>query len=128
MQYTKPMIDQVFQIRKAVPDHLRSQIKLANPHLLNMLAELYRDLHDKLLRELITQLMSMAGPSWLSLLENPAPVPRPPHHQQMYRGQIRQQAETLTPDIAAPDTAGKPATTPGNKEKIIIYRGQVVHP
>lgn len=123
MHYTKPMIDQVFQIRKAVPDHLRAQIKLANPHLLDILADLYRELHDKLLRELIQQLMSMAGPSWVSLLENPAPVSRPPH-QQIYRGQIRQQAEAPLP----PNTTTKPTTTPGHKEKTVIYRGQVVHP
>ena len=120
MQYTKPMIDQVFQIRKAVPDHLRAQIKLANPHLLDILADLYRELHDKLLRDHIKQLMSMAGPTWLSQLENPAVVSRPHDNQQIYRGQARQQDEPKTAN-----TSDKSATAP--KEKTIIYRGQVIH-
>lgn len=118
MQYTKPMIDQVFQIRKAAPDHLRAQIKLANPNLLDVLADIYRGLQDKLLRELIQQLMSMAGPSWLSLLENPPPESRPNHSQQIYRGQVRA------------DAAGVVAKSPvrqDGREKTVIYRGQVVH-
>jgi hypothetical protein len=122
MQYTKPMIDQVFLIRKAVPDQLRAQIKLANPQLLEMLADLHRELHDKLLRELIKQLMSMAGPLWLSQLENSAPVSRP-HHQQIYRGQVCHSAE-----IPPSGTTDKPATTPTHKEKNVIYRGQLIQP
>ena len=122
MQYTKPMIDQVFQIRKTVPDHLRAQIKLANPQLLDILADLYRNLHDKLLREHIKKLMSMAGPSWLSQLENPESTPRPPQNQQVYRGQVRQQQDTPK---AETDTPNKPTTTV--KEKTVIYRGQVIH-
>lgn len=122
MQYTKPMIDQVFQIRKTVPDHLRAQIKLANPQLLDILADLYRDLHDKLLREHIKKLMSMAGPSWLSQLENPTLLSRPHHNQQVYRGQVRQQEETPKAEANIPS---KPTVAP--KEKIVIYRGQVVH-
>jgi hypothetical protein len=117
MQYTKPMIDQVFQIRKAAPDHLRAQIKLANPELLDVLADIYRSLQDKLLRELIQQLMSMAGPAWLALLESPAPESRPNHSQQIYRGQVRPAAQVPAAKIAAAPT----------HHKHVIYRGQLVH-
>lgn len=122
MQYTKPMIDQVFQIRKAAPDHLRAQIKLANPNLLDVLADAYRELHDGILRDLIQQLMSMAGPSGLSLLENPAAESRSNHNQQFYRGQPR----TAEPNTTnAPSKSTPPSNTPG---KNIIYRGRIVQP
>jgi hypothetical protein len=117
MQYTKPMIDQVLQIRKAAPDHLRAQIKLANPELLDVLANIYRSLQDKLLRELIQQLMSMAGPAWLALLENPAPESRPNHSQQIYRGQVRPAAQVPVSDTAVTPT----------HHNHMIYRGQLVH-
>lgn len=114
MQYTKPMIDHVFQIRKAVPDHMRGHIKLANPELPNTLAIIYREMHDKLLRERIQQFMTMAGPSWLSLLEKPANQAAPDQVQQVYRGHSRHSPENT------------PLTSTGAKEKMVIYRGRVV--
>lgn len=124
MQYTKPMIDQVFQIRKVAPDHIRAQIKLANPNLLDYMAEIYWQFHDKSLRELIQQLMSMAGPPWLTLLEE-NPQTRPNHSQQVYRGRVRPEAlQFQAPPVKTPTSAK--ALTHTQKEKIVIYRGQVV--
>jgi len=122
MQYTKPMIDQVFQIRKAAPDHLRAQIKLADPDLLDVLASIYREFHDKMLRELIKQLMLMAGPNWLSLLDGAEPESRPNHNQQVYRGQIRAAAR-VEPTHAGTEMQSQT----GVKHRSVIYRGQVVH-
>jgi len=114
MQYTKPMIDHVFLIRKIVPDTIRPQIKLTNPDLLDVMAGMYREIQDALLRDLIRQLMSMAGPAWLTLLDAHSREPAANHSQQVYRGQIL--PPTAQPTIAA-------ATV---KEKTIIYRGRPV--
>lgn len=119
MLYTKPMIDQVFQIRKAAPDHIRAQIKLANPDLLDLLASVYWQLHDNLLRDLIKQLMSMAGPSWLSLLQEENSLARSNNSQQVYRGRLIHQEEKSG---AASSTAAG-----GDKPKAVIYRGQKMY-
>lgn len=114
MQYTKPMIDHVFLIRKIVPVTVRAQIKLTNPDLLDVMAVMYREIQDALLRDLIHQLMSMAGPSWLSLLEDHRGEPAANHSQQVYRGQIL--------PSTAPSTIGAAKA----KEKTIIYRGHTL--
>lgn len=114
MQYTKPMIDHVFMIRKIVPEAIRAQIKLTNPNLLDLMVDVYREIQDALLRDLIRQLMSMAGPAWLTLLNDHNSDPRPNSSQQVYRGQ------TLPPP-ALPPTA-----TVSSKGKTVIYRGQTV--
>ncbi len=111
MLYTKPMIDQVFQIRKVAPDHIRAQIKLADPRLLDFMVELYWQFDEKALRDHIRLLMSLAGPTWVALLqENPALSSQ---NRRVYRGR------EAAPDPRNPDT-------PQIKEKAVIYRGQVV--
>lgn len=121
MQYTKPMIDHVFLIRKIVPDPLRPQIKLTNPQLLDVMAQVYRDFQDVLLRDLIRQLMSMAGPAWLSLLEEPNREPPPNHSQQMYRGRLLPQAQHDQPPTTQQT---KQQTNGSSKGKTLIYRGR----
>lgn len=69
MQYTKPMIDLVFQIRKTAPAHIKPLIKLADPDLLDRLAQEYPKLNEPELRHRIAQLMTLAGPAWLALIE-----------------------------------------------------------
>jgi hypothetical protein len=118
MQYTKPMIDHVFMIRKIVPDTLRTQIKLANPNLLDVMADVYREIQDALLRDLIRQLMSMAGPSWLSLLEDHIREPSANHSQQVYRGHALPQEQV--------DDTKPQKIRAATREKTVIYRGQTL--
>lgn len=114
MQYTKPMIDHVFMIRKIVPDTIRAQIKLTNPNLLDVMADVYREIQDALLRDLIRQLMSMAGPAWLTLLNDHHSDAHPNSSQQVYRGHV-------LPPAALPKAVSATA-----KGKTVIYRGQTV--
>lgn len=109
MQYTKSMIDQVFLIRKIVPTPARTQVKLTNPQLLDLLADLYLEVEDLLLRDLIHQLMTMAGPAWITRLQSAQEERN--HHQHVYRGHT---VDATTPPPSAP------------KEKTVIYRGHIV--
>lgn len=63
------MIDLVFRIRKAAPPHLKPVIKLADPDLLDRLAQEYPKLTDRELRHNTLQLMALAGPAWLALID-----------------------------------------------------------
>ena len=97
MQYTKPMIDLVFRIRKTSPVHLKPLVKLANPDLLDDLAHHYSELQDSELKDYVSQLMALAGPGWSELLSkkrtsanalNKASRPAPRKETgKMYRGQ-----------------------------------------
>jgi hypothetical protein len=113
MQYTKSMIDQIFLIRKIAPTPARTQVKLTNPELLDLLANLYQEVEDLLLRDLIRQLMTMAGPAWITRLQGH----HDNSHQQIYRG------HTLTTTTSTPTPA---KTAAAAKEKTVIYRGQIV--
>lgn len=124
MQYTKSMIDQVFLIRKIVPAPARAHVKLTNPALLDLLVDLYREVEDLLLRDLIRQLMSMAGPAWITRLQTNYEVQesskKEEHqpHQQVYRGHT---IAAATPSI--PSVTQTPAAV---REKTVIYRGHTV--
>lgn len=111
MQYTKSMIDQIFLIRKIVPHSARAQIKLTNPDLLDLLVNVYREVEDLLLRDLIRQLMATAGPTWITRLQ-PSQGEHD-HQHQVYRGR----ALTTVPSSTSP---------PAAKEKTVIYRGHTV--
>lgn len=96
MQYTKPMIDLVLQIRKNAPAQLKPAVKLADPNLLHTLARHYQHLDDANLRKSVAQLMALAGPTWSQLLTSvaasdaPEPnssPPAAPAPAMMYRGQ-----------------------------------------
>lgn len=113
MQYSKLMIEYIFEIRKVAPAPLKSRIKLADPNLLDLLADAYSKLQDRRIKERIEQLMSLAGPAWLSLLHSPGSAPKN-YQTKTYRGQANNQPAQITP-----------RSKTGSKH--IIYRGQVVH-
>lgn len=69
MQYTKPMIDLVLHIRKIAPPPLKATIKLADPDLMDHLAQHYHRLDSPELRSAITALMALAGGTWPTRLQ-----------------------------------------------------------
>ncbi len=114
MQYSKPMIDLVLQIRKIVPTDIKPQIKLGNPELLDYLLEVYPLLENPPLRARLTRLFELAGPEWVTAaaaLLTPAPEALPAAR--LYRGQ------TVLDDAQTGDGAA-------SKPKTITYRGRVV--
>lgn len=115
MMYTRSMIEHVQQIRKMLPIDMRPHVRLANPDLLDQLSDLYWELQDKLIKEKIEKLMSLAGPAWLDLLHNRQQSSE--HTRCTYRG------------VALPDTPARTAKTASSEnagKRKLMYRGQPV--
>ncbi|WP_331344648.1 hypothetical protein [Cellvibrio sp. UBA7661] len=105
MQYTKPMIDLVYEIRRRVDANMKPSVKMANPDVLKELADHYQITKDTITKTLIKELLTMAGDEWRQLLE-PTPLAIEPPKQvvKVYRGQTilveaPQRSELLVADI-----------------------------
>ena len=128
MQYTKPMIDLVYEIRRRVDSDLKPSVKMANPDMLQELADFYFRTKDTIAKTLIKELLHLAGPLWHQLVE---PINTEEHHEipkqvvKVYRGQTiltdtpntteAQRSELLVKDL--PPAAPKP---------VRMYRGHPV--
>lgn len=108
MQYTKTMIDLIFQIRKSAPAPIRPRIKLSSPTLLDTLLDIYKVVDDKQLKILIYELLTHAGQAWVNRLTSPPDIP------------------VLTAVASKPieTEEQKPSKPMERKEKVVIYRGQ----
>ena len=91
MQFTRPMIDLVFEIRRRVDAQTKPGIKLANPELLVDLAKIHGSSTDTVLRTLIKELLTIAGDEWLSLLQRGGEAPGK-MRVKIYRGQVSLEA------------------------------------
>lgn len=120
MQYSKPMIDLVYEIRRRVDAKIKPGIKLANPDMLQELAEFHHNCKDTITRTLIKELLSLAGEPWVDQLNEPSrkpdtPKPNTPKQiTKVYRGQV-----SLV-DSPLAGTAKEP------HRPVRIYRGQRV--
>lgn len=113
MQYSKPMIDLVYEIRRRVDAKLKPSIKLANPDMLQELADFHHHCKDTITRTLIKELLVLAGDPWTEQLEEP--VVKPPQVvTKVYRGQV---------SLVEPPSAEGPKEL---KKSVRIYRGQIV--
>lgn len=72
MQYTKPIVDLVYEIRRRVDAPMKPSVKMANPDVLKELADYHQHSKDTITKALIKELLYMAGPEWAVLLEPPA--------------------------------------------------------
>lgn len=113
MQYSKAMIDLVFQIRKTAPAPVKARIKLTNPDLPATLIDIYKVVDDQPLKILIYEFLNQAGPEWLSGLATArktvaAEVP-------VLEDTVRDTTDT---------TPARPAPPREHREKVVIYRGQ----
>ncbi|MAN50603.1 MULTISPECIES: hypothetical protein [unclassified Marinimicrobium] len=122
MQYTKPMIELVFEIRRRVPADLKPSVKLANPELLDELVTHHRHSKDVICQTLIKELLQLAGDPWNHALsdaqqdaEEAEAAARPRQVTKVYRGQV-------TLEEAPPKDN---ASTPRERTKR-MYRGQEV--
>ena len=95
MQYTKPMIELVFEIRRRVPADLKPSVKLANPELLDELVSHHRHSKDVICQTLIKELLQLAGAPWDHALndaqqdaEEAEAAARPRKVTKVYRGQV----------------------------------------
>jgi len=117
MQYTRPMIELVFEIRHRVPTDLKPSIKLANPELLDELVEYHGKSRDVICNTLIKELLQLAGPPWDGWLAAEERAKAPRQVTKVYRGQ-----GSLTD---SPKETQKKEDSPKTKPKR-IYRGQVL--
>lgn len=69
MQYTKPMIDLVYEIRRRVDADMKPSVKMANPDMLKELADYHHQAKDTITKALIKELLFLAGDQWRQLLE-----------------------------------------------------------
>ncbi|WP_347331789.1 hypothetical protein [Marinimicrobium locisalis] len=117
MQYTKPMIELVFEIRRRVPADMKPAVKLANPELLDELVLHHRKSKDVISQTLIKELLQLAGAPWDQALSDVAHdeeiAKRPRQVIKVYRGQV-----TLE------ETPPKKAAEPHRRKR--VYRGQVI--
>lgn len=113
MQYTKPMIELVYEIRRFGPSELKPDIKLANPELFNVLQDYYHQSANAVSKALIKELFHLAGEPWPTRLST-AQNAKTSQTVRVYRGQV--QLEDKAP------TAEKSA----EHRKKRVYRGQII--
>lgn len=139
MQYTKPMVDLVYEIRRRVDATMKPSVKMANPDVLKELADYHHHSKDTIAKALIKELLFMAGPEWAALLEPAAEAVKsdiPRQVVKVYRGQTVLQDATHEPQEASSpevvrsepvstDTAATPAT-PAAEKPVRMYRGHPI--
>lgn len=117
MQFTKPMIDLVFEVRRLSPSELKPAIKLANPELFDELKKLYYQQKSAVLKALIKELFALAGGDWPARLLRPTTQPIK-QKVNVYRGQVMHQD--------SPPKNNSTANKEASQSRKRIYRGQVV--
>lgn len=129
MQYSKPMIDLVYEIRRRVDSEMKPGIKLANPEMLQDLANFHHHCKDTVTKTLIKELLLLAGAPWNLQLQAPQPHTQPSQSQSktpkqlahIYRGQVSL-VDAPIQDSLAQDIPKEPLP----RKPVRIYRGQVV--
>lgn len=132
MQYTKPMVDLVYEIRRRVDAAMKPSVKMANPDVLKELADYHQHSKDTITKALIKELLFMAGSEWASLLEpvvseNTKEIPR--QVVKVYRGQTV--LEDATQDIHTASNAEVVrsellASAPATPKPVRMYRGHPI--
>ena len=138
MQYTKPMIDLVYEIRRRVDSDMKPSVKMANPEMLQELAAYHHHSKDTITQTLIKELLFMAGAPWQQLLDSTkaealktADIPK--QAVKVYRGQTKLVDAPHTTDV---DLAAETLTlrselfvsdiTPAVTKPVRMYRGHPV--
>lgn len=117
MNYTKPMIELVYEIRRKVPYDLKPSVKLANPELFHeLITYYYQKDTTTVAKTLIKELLSLAGEDWLTALTAYPNTKMSAHDAKIYRG-----SHSLEERKPAPEPKPKPKN---HRQK--IYRGQIV--
>ncbi len=125
MQYSKPMIELVYEIRRYVPSEMKPGVKLANPQLFVELSEHYRSNAKTVTKALIKELFTLAGEGWLNYLTVP-PEPIQRHNSKAYRGVVSLTPAEVGNDTSSPEHAMGQEDTNNTIRKKRIYRGQVI--
>ncbi|HEY7774542.1 MAG TPA: hypothetical protein VIC26_15260 [Marinagarivorans sp.] len=119
MQFTKPMIELVYEIRRVVDAELKPAVKLANPELFTELQSYYHESAGAVAKAIIKELFHLAGEPWPSRLED-ANAPAARQTVRVYRGQIHAEDQARTQDPS------EKAAEKALQRKKRVYRGQVI--
>jgi hypothetical protein len=131
MQYTKPMVDLVYEIRRRVDAAMKPSVKMAHPEVLKELADYHQHSKDTITKALIKELLFMAGPEWASLLDpvtgdGDKEIPR--QVVKVYRGQTvleeASQAVTASDNIVRSEILTP--SVPVVEKPVRMYRGQPI--
>ncbi len=132
MQYTKPMIDLVYEIRRRVDADMKPSVKMANPEMLKELADYHHHTKDTITRTLIKELLHLAGDEWHQLVEpaktemtNTTEIPK--QVVKVYRGQtILVDAPHAAEESVALRTALLVSDIPPPTKPVRMYRGHPI--
>lgn len=116
MQYTKPMIELVFEIRRYTPSDLKPSIKLANPELFDELHKYYYQGASAASKALIKELFFLAGDEWHERLKTESDLPK-----QSFRAYRGLMGLTDKPSV---DELEEETTTKARRKR--VYRGQAI--
>lgn len=132
MQYTKPMVDLVYEIRRRVDAAMKPSVKMANPDVLKELADYHQQSKDTITKALIKELLFMAGPEWASLLEPAGETEKddiPRQIVKVYRGQTVLQDATSAPEAPPSEVMGSELVSTSNtapEKPVRMYRGHPI--
>jgi hypothetical protein len=121
MQFTKAMIELVYEIRRFAPSDMKPAIKLANPELFSELRTYYHDDANTVCRALIKELFFQAGDPWASRLMDPNNQTTE-QTLRVYRGQL--QIEDRPIKVSENELASEAEIKKPSSKR--IYRGQLV--
>lgn len=125
MQYSRPMIKLLYEIRRRIHSDLKPDIKLSNPELFNQLAENFYSSNCIVIKALTREFFSLAGEPWNTLLDTPANEPSN-HVVKVYRGQISLEPTFTVPETQPPESEKKSLTESALQKPVRIYRGQII--
>lgn len=124
MQYTKPMIDLVYEIRRRVEPDMKPGVKMANPELLKELADYYHQAKDTITKTLIKELLALAGDDWRALLQAPAET----SHKSSLAKQVVKvyRGQTVLEDAPKHEVRAELLVPPAPAKPVRMYRGHPV--
>ncbi len=114
MQFSKPMIEIVYQIRRFVPAELKPAIKLANDDLFEELRLYFHAGANAVTKALIKELFTLAGDDWAARLQQEQ-APMPAQKVKVYRGQTIFEEKKPQPEKSKEEIRRR------------VYRGQVIY-
>ncbi len=117
MNFNKPMIDLVREIRRRAPSDYKPGIKLANPDLFSELIPWFHVTHDAVVKALIKELFALAGSDWAEKLDQPSPGMENSTEKKYITKVYRGQTQLVEVPVESEAVEAAPER---------VYRGQVI--
>ena len=122
INFDRAMIDLVREVRRRAPPETKTNIRLANPKILDLLLDFYLSTEDIISKTLIKELFSRVGADWSSKLTSNQDTPD--YQVKVYRGQVQLVQSKSSSDSSSRESSE--STEPKKKGPKRVYRGQVI--